>query len=319
MATLRQMEYLLTVMDQRSFTRAAERLHVTQSGLSQQIQALERDVGATLLERLPEGLRLTAAGEAFAREAESALRSARRAQESVTEVVHGRTGRLEIATVLSLAVRLLPASLGDWTRDWPGVSVTLREFSHRRLLESWVLRGMADIGVGPVPQSWTGDAVEIGTERFVVIAPPNDPSRIYVQAYDDGPPVAAPRSVGHLSLDRLRDRSWVMLARDNGLSELVEAHLVAGGLRDPAIVLRTMQTEAAARLAAAGLGLAIVPANVVPPDLPALICEPDPPLTRDLAAFARGRLSPAADRFIHTMLSRDRTLEREEPSEAPRS
>jgi DNA-binding transcriptional LysR family regulator len=111
-----------------------------------------------------------------------------------------------------------------------------------------------------------------------------------------------------------------MLARDNGLSDLVEAHLVAAGLRDPAVVLRTMQTEAAARLAAAGLGLAVVPANVVPPDLPALICEPDPPLTRRLAAFSRGRLSPAADRFVHTMLSRDRTLEREASADPlPRS
>ncbi len=317
MATLRQMEYLVTVVDQQSFTRAAERLHVTQSGLSQQIKALERDVGATLLERLPDGLRLTAAGEAFTREAETALRSARRAQESVTEVVEGITGRLEIATVFSLAVGLLPTSLGDWTRDWPGVAVTLREFSHRRLLESWVLRGMADLGIGPVPPSWTGDAVDIGTERFVIVAPPEDESRVYVRSYDDAPPRAAPRSQGRLALHRLRDRSWVMMARDNGLSDLTEAHLTGVGLRDPAVVVRTMQTEAAARLAAAGLGLAIVPANVVPPDLPALIVEPDPPLTRPLAAYARGRFSASASRFVATLLSKDRTLERDSTAQRP--
>jgi Bacterial regulatory helix-turn-helix protein, lysR family len=60
--TLRQLEYFVTVVDQGSFTAAAALLHVTQPGLSHQIQALERELGGPLLERLPRNVRLTPAG-----------------------------------------------------------------------------------------------------------------------------------------------------------------------------------------------------------------------------------------------------------------
>lgn len=309
MVTLRQMEYLLTVMEQQSFTRAAERLHVTQSALSQQIRSLERDVGSRLLERLPHGVRLTAEGHAFSRDAVLALRAARQAKESVLEVASGRSGNLEMATVLSLAVGLLPPALAEWNRAWPGITLTLEEFSHRRLLEAHVLRGLADVGIGPRPDPWSGDLVELGRERFVIVTSPDDPVSLFVEEYDDGPPAAAPRSIGHLPISRLRDRNWVMLARDNGLSELVESHLVTAGLRHPPVVLRTSQTEAAARVAAAGVGVTLLPANVVPQDLPALVCEPDPPITRALAAYARAGFSPAASRFVEALLANRPLLE----------
>lgn len=309
MVTLRQMEYLLTVIEQQSFTRAAELLHVSQSGLSQQIRALERDVGSPLLERLPHAVRLTAAGTAFSRDAAVALRAARQAREAVIEVASGRTGQLELATVLSLAVGLLPPVLADWSTTWPGITMTLHEFSHRRLLENQLLRGLADVGVGPRPDPWSGEIVDLGLERFVIVAAPDDPIGLYVTRYDGDPPAAAPRSSGRLAVTRLRDRRWVMLSRDNGLSELVEAHLVMGGLRHPSVVLRSSQTEAAARVAATGLGVTLLPANVIPPDLPALICEPDPPLTRPLAAYARGPFSPATERFVELLVERGGMLE----------
>lgn len=305
------MEYLLTVVEQQSFTRAADRLHVTQSALSQQVRALERDVGAPLVERLPHGVRLTAEGHAFRRDAVVALRAARQAKESVVEVASGRTGNLELATVLSLAVGLLPPALAEWTRRWAGITLTLEEFAHRRSLESHLLRGLADVAVGPRPDPWSGELVELGRERFVIVAAVDDPVAVFVEQYDDGPPPAAPRSVGRLAVGHLRDRSWVMLARDNGLTELVEGHLVHAGLRHPTVVLRTSQTEAAARVAAAGVGVALLPANIVPPDLPALICEPDPPITRALAAYARGRFSPAARRFADLLAEQAPLLERE--------
>lgn len=52
--------------------------------------------------------------------------------------------------MLSLAVGLLPPVLADWSITWPGITMTLHEFSHRRLLESQLLRGLADVGVGRV-------------------------------------------------------------------------------------------------------------------------------------------------------------------------
>ncbi|HEX9335041.1 MAG TPA: LysR family transcriptional regulator, partial [Pseudonocardiaceae bacterium] len=76
--TLRQLEYFVTVVDEGSFTRAAQILHVTQPGLSHQIQALERDLGGPLLERLPRKVRLTPAGRTALPHARASLAHAER-------------------------------------------------------------------------------------------------------------------------------------------------------------------------------------------------------------------------------------------------
>ncbi|MGW2874653.1 LysR family transcriptional regulator, partial [Kitasatospora sp. NPDC001225] len=78
MPTLRQLEYLATVVDTGSFTRAAEQLHVTQPALSHQIRALEVALGGPLLERLPRAVRLTPTGRAVLPHARAALAEAGR-------------------------------------------------------------------------------------------------------------------------------------------------------------------------------------------------------------------------------------------------
>src|SRR6267378_6844074 len=77
---LRQLHYVVVIADEGSFTRAAARLLVAQPSLSQQIKALEQELGGPLLERLPKGVRLTAAGKAFLPEAQAAVTHAERAQ-----------------------------------------------------------------------------------------------------------------------------------------------------------------------------------------------------------------------------------------------
>src|SRR5579884_1140567 len=96
---LRQITYLLTVVEEGSFTRAAQLLSVAQPSLSQQVRALERELGGPLLERMPNGVRLTAAGRAFLPEARAAAAHADRAAEAAREAL-GVPGReLEISTV----------------------------------------------------------------------------------------------------------------------------------------------------------------------------------------------------------------------------
>src|SRR3954464_2598404 len=77
---LRQLQYLLAIADEGSFTRAADQLLVAQPSLSQQIKSLERELGGPLLERLPTGGRLPAAGKAFLPEARAAVTHAERAK-----------------------------------------------------------------------------------------------------------------------------------------------------------------------------------------------------------------------------------------------
>ncbi len=284
------MSYFLAVADEASFTLAARRLRIAQPSLSQQVQALERDVGAKLLERTSRGVRLTTAGREFLPEARAMLAASQRARLAVrqTEALEG--GELEIATVRSLAVGVLPPLIGRFRRRHPGVRIWLREFSHRERLNDAVLSGLSDIAVGPRPGVWSGPLVALGWEEFVVIPPPSDP--------------VAERN-GALNLRQLSEREWILYEPGHGLNDVVLFACAQAGFT-PRAAMRTGQAEAAVRLAASGLGVAMVPMNVVPEQLATISRRLRQPVTRELAAYTRTQFSPAAEAFATVAAAADR-------------
>ncbi|GAA3019941.1 hypothetical protein GCM10020229_33950 [Kitasatospora albolonga] len=111
MATLRQYEYLVTVVETGSFTRAAELLHVSQPALSHQVRALERECGGPLLERLPRSVRLTPMGREVEPHARAALAGAERARAAARRAAGLDGGELQLAVVYSVALGVLPPVL----------------------------------------------------------------------------------------------------------------------------------------------------------------------------------------------------------------
>jgi len=283
--TLRQLRYFLAVVEAQSITRAASSLHVAQPSLSQQLRELERHLGGPLVERLPRSIQLTALGRAFEPHARSVVLAAERAEAAVRAELAGRHGELEIATVRSIAVGLLPPSISAWHRARPGVSVRLHEFGHRSILEERVRDGLADLAIGPRPQRWSGPVESFGWEEFVVVLPAGDP-------------LADGRA--SVSLGELRDRGWVLFTPEHGLSDVLAFAFASAGYV-PAVVLRTAQVEAAARLAAAGLGPALLPADAVPPDLEEAAVALDPPLAREVTAYARTAVTPLAEAYLQVL------------------
>src|SRR3979490_2386500 len=128
--TLRQLEYFVTVVDEGSFTRAAQILHVTQPGLSHQIQALERDLGGPLLERLPRKVRLTPAGRPALAHAPATLPRAARTRRAARRASGVETGELHVGTLFSISVGVLPGALRVWRRQYPELQAHLVEFRH---------------------------------------------------------------------------------------------------------------------------------------------------------------------------------------------
>jgi DNA-binding transcriptional LysR family regulator len=108
------------------FRRAAERLGITQSAVSQQISALEKDLGATLFERMGRRVYLTAAGEVLAREAVKVLSTVSRAREAVGTVSKGDAGRLRVGASTTPGIYLLPEVLGRFRADFPHVELEFR-------------------------------------------------------------------------------------------------------------------------------------------------------------------------------------------------
>src|SRR5258705_4010177 len=168
---LRQLHYFLAIADEGSFTRAAERLLVAQPSLSQQIKRLERELGGPLLERLPTGVRLTPAGKAFLPEARAAVTHAERAQRNARSALGLEAGELEVATVTSVAFGVLPPAFERWRQRYPGTTITLREYTHRRALDDAVRLGVGDIAVGPRPPQWPGPVLQLRLEGVRAVPP----------------------------------------------------------------------------------------------------------------------------------------------------
>jgi DNA-binding transcriptional LysR family regulator len=281
---LAQLEYFVAIAEEGSYAAASTRLIIAQPSLSQQISALEKELGCRLFERLPRGVRLTSAGREFFPDAQATVLSAQRARRAARAAAQLETGSLEIATVGSMAIGILPKALAQWHRIHPDVAVNVISYRHRDALEAAVASGVSDLAVGPTPRRWSGESIRLGREEFVVVLPLNDPAAVKTR----------------LDLSTLADRHWVTFDRDHGLAEwLVTVCAQAGFV--PQSATRLAEVAAAVGLAAAGLGPTFVPANVVPPGLDAAVCRLQKPVYRNVAAYARTKFPDTARTFLDAL------------------
>lgn len=283
------MEYLLAVVEERSFTRAAQRLSVSQPALSHQIRALERAVGHPLLERLPDAVRLTPMGRAYLPHAIAARHSAEEAWR-----VGGLAGEqdrtdLRIAALHSIALGIVPPAILTWRRLYPDAHVEVLECGNSGELASLVSVGGADVAVSAAPLRWDGPIRTLGREELVVVLAADDPMAA------DGR-----RSV---RLADLADRPWVLYVADNGLAPVVTQACSAAGFAARAAV-HTHHTSTAVRLAAAGLGPALVPRNMIEADFNGVQLESEPPVHRELVAFTTTAAVPHVAAFIDVLAER---------------
>jgi DNA-binding transcriptional LysR family regulator len=288
--SLRQLEYFVAVVDEGSFTAAAQKLRVTQPGLSHQVQSLERELGGPLLERLPRTVRPTPAGRAALPHARACLAHAERATGAARRASGVMTGELQVATLFSISVGILPRALRAWQRDHPGLRVQLVEFRHTDDLRAAMEAGQADLAVGPVPQDWAGPVQEIGAEEFIIAGAP-----------DSGLPAQSSR----VPVADLSDHLWVHFTPDSGLSQILDRTCAAAGFQ-PRIAIRTEQSASALNYAQAGIGLTLVPGNVIPPRFEGIILRPEPPVLRPLGVYTRDNPDPVSAAFA-TAIS-DQTL-----------
>jgi DNA-binding transcriptional LysR family regulator len=286
----RQLTCFVAVVDHGSFTRAARAIGIAQPSLSQHIRALEDELNGRLIERLPRGIALTPAGRTLLPEARAAVRAVERGRRGARAALALEAGELELATVLSMAVGLLPRYIKIWHERYPDVGIRLQEFRHRSLLEDAVVQGVADFAIGPLPvRGWDGPLAVISWEEFLIVLPPGD----------------ALAGRASIRLEELADRDWVLYHQDHGLAGILEETCRQAGF-SPRGSVRTSQAEGAARLASAGLGPALVPNNIVLPGIEGSVLRLEPRLIRDVAAYARTEWSPTAAAFIGVLGSEQR-------------
>src|SRR3954466_7688539 len=175
MISLRQMEYVVAVVEEGSFTRAAQRLFVSQPALSHQVKALEQSVGGMLLERQPNAVRLTPMGRAFMPHAVAAVRAAEEAKRGAASVGQPEGGEVRGATLHSIALGVVPAAIRAWRLAHPEVSFELHEYVNIDQLAEEMRLGIAHVALRPPRRRWDGPLRSLGLEDLVVVLAVDDP------------------------------------------------------------------------------------------------------------------------------------------------
>lgn len=249
---LRQLEYFVAVAEERNFTRAAERVHISQSGVSAQIRALERELGAELFDRSTRTATLTVAGKAALEHARAALASTEALGQAVGEVTDLIRGQLTVGMVVGCTVTPLFDALAAFHAAHPGVELALREDNSDLLLDA-VRAGSMDLAlVGAAARPAGLEFHTVVRDRLVVAVPAEHPlSR-------------SPR----VTLRAVCGYPLVCMPPGTGLRAVFDTACVAQGLA-PRPALQAGAADAVADLAARGLGVAVLSESMVTdrPDL----------------------------------------------------
>ena len=263
MIDVRRLAVLREVARHGSFNRAAVALRLTPSAVSQQISALERTLGASVVRRSTRGVELTDAGRVLAEASDAITAELANAEEEIARLATGRTERLTVATFTSGGQRLLPPALLRFTADHPAVELTVLEIEPEESLPL-VRSGAADVALayhfdGPPP-----------------VRPADRSGLVWTPLLDDPMWIVLP--TGH----RLAERESLTIAELAG-ERWVHGCLVIVDLLDHYAAMAGFEVRTACRgtdyifaqsLVRAGVGIAMIPQVALTADLGGLATVP---------------------------------------------
>lgn len=284
-----QLHYFVAVAETRHFTRAAEQVHVSQPSLSQQIRALEKELGAELFSRARGNIALTDAGEALLPLARRILADADTARIEVQELAQLRRGRIRLGATPSVCTGLLPEVLRAFHDRHPGIQLLIEEGGSHDLVRE-LARGALDLALVVLPLPTPSPAlttVELLREDLVVVSSPES------------------RGLGRsVRIADLQGERLVMFRHGYDLRELTVTACRAEGF-EPEFAVEGGEMDAVLGFVRAGLGVAVVPRMVAGRAGPDLRMTPlaRPSLHRTIALAHRSDVAPPrAARELQRML-----------------
>ncbi len=284
---LRHLRYFVTVAEELHFGRAAERLGIAQPPLSQQIKALEQEIGVALLSRSKRQVRLTAAGKAFLGEARKTLALAEQAVRSARRAARGETGRLEVGYVSSAVYGEIAAIFRQMRSRYPDIALVLQDLSSEEQVEA-MLAHRLDIGLVRPPV--------VGAESLQVQSICREPLAV---ALPQSHHLARRKAI---ALEELAGESFLQVARRHGpgfYDQLIRICARAGF--SPRIVQEARTVHTIINLIDGAMGVSIVPASLHSFQPAGVVYRPlkAPAPTTELAAMWRpDDASPALRSFL---------------------
>ncbi|HKP91290.1 MAG TPA: LysR substrate-binding domain-containing protein [Thermoleophilaceae bacterium] len=290
MLDVKRLRVLREVAAQSSFSAAAQKLGYTQSAVSQQIAALEREAGAVLIERNPRGIRLTDAGEALVRHADKILARLAEAEAELEAIAGLRGGRLRVATFPTAGATLVPRAIREFNQRHPEVELSLTEAEPN---ESLPLLKAGELDLVLVDDSDVQDDVDV--ELIPLL---DDPMHLALPA--DHPLAARER----VRLADVADEPWIHPTVSCPCLGHVQTACKTAGF-EPRVAYESDDFQVVQGLVAAGVGVALIPALALISERPDVVIRPlgpRAPFRKILAAaLADGYRSPAVTEMIEIL------------------
>lgn len=237
----------IEVADSASFTRAAERLHLSQPAISKRLKSLEDQIGQRLFDRVGRTVLLTDAGQALLPYARRVLQTVEDGRRALSQLSHTVSGRLSIGTSHHIGLHRLPPVLKRFVTDYPDVDLDLHFMDSEDACEA-VLAGKLELGIVTLPLQPLPnlDRGRIWPDPLAVVVAPSHP-------------LATRR---RLALEDLAQHPAVLPDEDTYTHRIIRAELQARGV-EPRVRLATNYLETLKMLAAIGLGWSVLPESMI--------------------------------------------------------
>ncbi|MED4752594.1 LysR family transcriptional regulator [Brevibacillus choshinensis] len=243
---IRQLQYFVEVAKQKSFTKAANTMHVSQPSISKMMKALEEELGVVLLDRAERKMELTDAGELVYDHATKVLQLMDSLSSSIGEVRNMERGRVKMGMMPTVGSFLLPNVIAMFKKSYPGIDIEMKEYS-AKLLEVHVEQGSIDVGLTVLPADTDKfDAVPLQAEDLVAIA-----HREHWLA-----------ERASVSLAELREEAFILFTEEYAIHDVVKQACVRSGF-EPRVAYMSSLWDFVGELVATQLGISLVPRSIV--------------------------------------------------------
>jgi DNA-binding transcriptional LysR family regulator len=291
MLDVKRLRVLHEVARQGSFSAAADALSYTQSAISQQIAALERETGTTLVDRGARGIRLTDAGEALVRHADAILTKICDAEAELEAIAGLRGGRVRLASFATAGSTFVPHAIANFHEQHPEVEILLKESDPEDSVPA-LKAGQLDIAILFEPHG-AGDLTDLDQVHLL-----EDPMSVVLP---EDHPLA---SKAKIRLKDLENEAWVQTTSSCPCGVIVADQCRAAGF-EPRVAFESDDYLTVQGLIAAGVGVALIPSLGLAAYRPAVAIRPlagaNPKRDIFAATLPSGRRSPATQAMLDVL------------------